>query len=198
MLNAKSIKHMELLETFFKIDIENDKIACAKAMRALLDYDYAAAVDVWDYLSNAREEKFAANDKLSQAVGFDMFNQFYARASTKCVKTVCDIPAVRRAVFQHSKSACTENSLTMLSDLLISGKLAPAEDILKCLQKSEKTHYGKTLKAVIERVFADLLKKNPAKIQMPKALSELLLLYIKKIKTEEKAMLEQRIKEILR
>ncbi|MCL2798176.1 MAG: hypothetical protein FWD58_09025 [Firmicutes bacterium] len=197
MLNAKGLRYFELFEAFLRIDIESDKIGCAKAVRNLLDLDYAAAVDIWEYMATTREEKFANNEKLADAVCFDFFNQFYARASSKCIKAATEIPVLRRAVLQHSKKACTENSLTMLSDLLISLKLLPSEDILKCVLKNEKTHYGKTLKSIVERVFADLLKKNPARIQMPKPLAELLLTYIRKIKTDERALLEQRIKEIM-
>ena len=198
MLNAKGLKFLELFEGFLKIDIENDKITYAKAVRTLLDFDYAAAVDVWDYLANTREPQFVKNEKLAETVGFDMFNQFYARASSKCMKAVGESPAIRRAVYQYSKNACTENSLTALAELLTSGKLTAAEELIKCLIKNEKTHYGKTLKNVVERVFIELLKKNPAKIQMSKNLAELLLTYIHKIKTDERALLEQRIKEILR
>ena len=53
------------------------------------------------------------------------------------------------------------------------------------------------MKRVLEQVFVELLKKNPAKIEMSKKLSTLLLTYIRNIKTDERAMLEQRIREIM-
>ena len=198
MLNAKGIQFLQLFESFIKIDVEFDKITCAKAVRNLLDLDYAAAVDVWEYMANTREDKFEKNEALADAIGFDFYNQFYARASSKCVKAVNDLPVVRRAVYQYCRQACSENSLTALADLLIGGKLTAAEEILKCLLKNGKIHYGKTVKNLVERIFADLLKKNPAKIIMNKNLAEFLLSYIRKIKTDERALLEQRIKEIMR
>jgi len=198
MLNAKGLKFLELFEALLKIDIELDKIACAKAVRNLLDLDYAAAADVWEYLASTREAQFEQNERLSETVGFDLLNQFYARAASKCVKTLLDTPPIRRAVFLYSKNACAENSLTMLADLLIAGKFTAADEIFKCLLKNARVHYGKTVKNVVERVFADLLKKNPAKIVMKKDLAEFLLACIRKIKTDERALLEQRIKEIMR
>ena len=77
-------------------------------------------------------------------------------------------------------------------------KTAPAEEFFKCLVKNERIAYGPFMKTLLERVFIELMKKNPAKkMEMPRKLGTLLLAYIAKIKTDEKAMLEQRVRETL-
>ena len=52
------------------------------------------------------------------------------------------------------------------------------------------------MKELLERVFIEILKKNPSKkLEMSRKLATLLLSYVSKIKTDERAMLEQRIRE---
>ena len=195
-MDAKELKFLEMFESFLKIDIENDKITFAKTIRNFLDLDYGKAVDLWEYLASVREDKLIKDEKFAETVGFDMFNQFYARAGIKCVKSLTITAAIRRAVYQHSKHAGLENSLKILIEFLTTNKLDQAEEVFKCLLKNGRIHYGQTMKRILETVFVELLKKNPAKIEMNRKLADLLLIYIWKIKTDERAMLEQRIKEI--
>ena len=195
-MNAKELKFLELFDAFVRIDIAADKMALTKSIRQFMDLDYQMAVNVWEYLAATKEDKLGKDEKLAEIIGFELFNQFYARAAVKCVKAICDVATVRRAVYQYSKNAGAENALAILVDLLVANKVNSGEEILKCLLKNERIQYGQVLKRMLERVFIELLKKNPAKIEMNRKLAEMLLTYIRKIKTDERAMLEQRIKEI--
>jgi len=194
-MNAKDLKFLELFEEFVKLDFTGDKTGLVKSMRGFMDLDYMLAVDVWDYAISTREGKLASDERFCEIAGFELLNQFYVRAAAKCAKAASETPAIRRAVYQYSKRAGEENALLILIELLVAGKVSPAEEIFKCLQKNERIHYGKTMETILKRVFIELLKKNPAKIIVSKKLAELLLTYVRKIKTDERAMLEQRIKE---
>ncbi|MCL2061294.1 MAG: hypothetical protein FWH03_01535 [Firmicutes bacterium] len=194
-MNAKTFKFYELFEGFVKLDAAADKMGLSKAFRNFMELDYALASDVWDYAILTREERLVKDERLAEVFGFEVLNQFYAFSSQKCIKSICDTPAIRRAIYQYSKNAGTESALKIFTDLLVTNKLVPAEEVLKCLAKNERIHYGKTLEIVLKRVFIELLSKNPAKISMSKKLYELLLVYVRKIKTDERAVLEQRIKE---
>ena len=188
---------MQLFENFVKTDFLIDKKTLQKSMKGFLDLDYALAVEVWDYLATTREDQIANEKRLATIFGDMMFGIFYAKASTKCIKAVCDVPSVRRAVYQYSPEAGKNDNFTVLVDLLAGGKIDAADEILKCLIKNERISFGETMKRVLEQLFVELLKKNPAKIEMSKKLSTLMLTYIKKIRTDERAMLEQRIREIM-
>ena len=53
------------------------------------------------------------------------------------------------------------------------------------------------MKTLVEKLFVEILKKNNnTRIAVPKKVSALLLSHIAKIKTDERALLEQRLKEI--
>ncbi|MCL2847358.1 MAG: hypothetical protein FWE13_01230 [Firmicutes bacterium] len=194
-MNSKEIKFLELFEEFSKIDIVNDKSSFSKSLKKFLDFDYALAVDLWEYLSNSKEEKLIKDEKFATAIGFDFFNQFYAKASIKCIKTINDNASIRRSVYQHAKEANDEKALQIIVDLIVAGKLPQADEIFKGLTKNTRIHYGQAIKKILEKVFIELLKKNPNKVVMSQKQADLFLNYIGKIKTEEKAMLEQRIKE---
>lgn len=196
-MNAKTLKYMQLFENFVKTDFLIDKKTLQKSMKGFLDLDYALAVEVWDYLVTTRESQLINDKKLASVLGELMFGVFYARAATKCVKAVCDVPSIRRAVYQHSPEAGKNDNFNVLVNLLASGKTDAADEILKCLIKNERIRFGETMKRALEQLFVELLKKNPAKIEMSKKLNTLMLSYIKKIRTDERPMLEQRIREIM-
>jgi hypothetical protein len=173
-MNAKDLKFLELFESFAKIDFLTDKTGQMKAMRAFMELDYSLAVDIWDYTVSTREGKLSADERFCEATGFELLNQFSARAPDKCKKAVSETPSIRRAVYQYSKHAGEENALLILIELLIGSKLPAAEEIFKCMLKNERIHYGKTMETVLKRVFIELLKKNPMRIEMSKKLYELL------------------------
>lgn len=188
---------MQLFENFVKTDFLIDKKTLQKSVKGFLELDYSLAVEVWDYLVTTREDQLINDKRIASVLGEMMFGIFYERAPSKCVKAVCDVPSVRRAVYQHSPEACKNANFNVFVDLLVGGKTDVCDEILKCLIKNERIKFGESMKRVLEQVFVELLKKNPAKIEMSKKLSTLLLTYIRKIKTDERAMLEQRIREIM-
>lgn len=195
-MNAKDLKFLQLFEGFVKTDFLADKNLLTKSVKSFLDLDYLLAINMWDYLASAREIEMSKDTNVANLIGDTIFKAFYDRASTKCVKAITDTPSISRAVYQYSSTAGLGDSFTILTELLVAGKIDYSEDILKNLVKNDKISFGETMKRVLEKVFIELLKKNPAKIEMSKKLSTLVLTYVKKIKSDERAMLEQRIREI--
>ena len=194
-MNAKELKFLELFEQFVRIDIAADKLALGKFMTKFMNLDYQMAINVWEYLATVRESKLASDEKLADILGFELFNQFYTVAAVKCAKAIAEVGAIRRAVYQYTKRAGEENALTILVESSVTNKLDATEEMLKCLVKNPRIHYGQTLKRALERINVELLKKNAGKATLPKKLADLFLVYVGKIKTDEKAMLVQRIKE---
>ena len=194
-MTAKELKFLELFEDFVKIDIIADKLNFSKMLKQFMDFDYALSVNLWEYLSLAKEPQLINDCKYAAVVGFEILNLIYAKGDAKCLKIIADVAAIRRAVYQYTAKAGEEKALVIIVDLLINNKLIVAEEVFKCLAKNTRIHYGQTMKRILERVFIELLKKNPTKIILNKKLADLFVIYIKKIKTEERAMLEQRIKE---
>ncbi|MCI8458995.1 MAG: hypothetical protein HFE46_04955 [Clostridia bacterium] len=196
-MNAKQLKYLSVFENMAKADIASEQTV-KKYFPSLLNLDYAFALDTWEYICTDREDKLIKNAELGLLFGGTVFELFYKKAAAKTVKALSDLPVLRRAVFQYCSAADKNAAFSVMVDLLSNVKTAPAEEFFKCLVKNERIAYGPFMKTLLERVFIELMKKNPAKkMEMPRKLGTLLLAYIAKIKTDEKAMLEQRVRETL-
>ena len=196
-MNAKQLKFLSTFEQMCAADPLTET-AAKKFFPAFLNIESAMDADVWDYLAKTYENNIAAIRDLGAFFGDNVLDLFYKKAASRVVKIFADAPAVRRVVYQYAPLAADGTAFGILVDLLAGNKTDAADEILKCLVKNERIAYGAFLKAVLERLFIEILKKNPAKkIEMPRKTATLLLTYIAKIKTDERAMLEQRIRETL-
>ena len=196
-MNSKQLKYLTLFEEMSKSDVGSEATA-QKYVTAFINLDFSLALDVWDYVCTTRESQMAKNEAIAATWGANALKKFYTQNSQKTLKTLCDNAVVRRAVYQYCAAATENEAFTILTDLLLSNKLVPAEEILKCLVKNERIEYGPFMKNLLERLFIEILKKSASKkIEMSRKLAALMLTYVGKIKTDEKAMLTQRIKEIM-
>lgn len=196
-MNAKQSKYLALFETLcLSKPIDADTVM--KHLSPILNLDAGLAVDTWEYLCATREQKIAASDALATYMGVDALDLYYRKLGNKTVKTLVDIPVLRRVVYQYAPFAVGGVAFTILIDAMLAGKADIAEEFFKCLVRNERVTYGAAMKALLERLFIEILKKNPAKrIEMPRKLATMLLTYIAKIKTDERPMLEQRVRETL-
>lgn len=155
----------------------------------MLAADFARTAEMWEY--------FAAADDTDPVFGDGMFRLFFAKSPKATVKLLTDVPAIRKIVYGLSPAVTEGDLLQIVADLLLSGKLADGEELIKCVLKNPNTAFGAYMKALVEKLFVEILKRSDnARIVMNRKLSALLLPYIAKIKTDERALLEQRIKEI--
>ena len=195
-MNSKELKFLQLFEKLSKTEVFTDDAARNKLMKQFMDLDFSMAATVWDYLATVYEDKILKDEKISKILGQEFFKMFFEQSETKCAKLLTDEGAVRRAVYQYCSGASGDKPTGIVVELLLGAKVDKAEEFFKCLVKNEKIYYGKTVKSILERLFIELLKKNHQKLVLNKKVAAMLLTYIGKIKSEEKAMLEQRIKEI--
>ena len=196
-MNSKQLKYLTLFEEMSKADVLSENTA-KKYLSSFINLDFTLALDVWDYVCTTRESALNKNEAAAVTWGVNALKAFYAQNAQKTVKALCDNAVVRRAVYQYCNFSTDNEAFNILTDLLLSNKLAPAEEIFKCLVKNERIEYGPFMKNLLERLFIEILKKSSTKkIEMSRKLASLMLTYVGKIKTDEKAMLTQRIKEIM-
>lgn len=197
-MNAAQLKFLQMFAEFARVDVA-DTAAMEKQIKLFLNQDYTRAVDLWDYVIATYEDSL--NDaKTATFWGEKVYKLFAAKSSQKAQKLLIDDAYVRRAVYQYGPHIADGDFFALLVDLCVMNKTAQAEEILKCVVKNtnSKVTYGAFMKALVERVFIEILKRSSSKrVEMSRKLSTLLLSYIGKIKTDEKPMLTQRIKELL-
>lgn len=195
-MNLKQLKFMQMFAELIK----NAKISSAESMQTyftpVLNFDLSLAQDLWEYLIITNDATIAKNKIIGEVIGENIFAMFFSKSPAKTIKIIYDVAAVKKVVYQYNPKACTGENMNILTDALMSLKLDEGEDILKCLMKNSYIEFGASLKTLLERIFIETLKRNPTKkIEINKKLSTLLLSYIAKIKTDERALLEQRIRE---
>ena len=196
-MNAKQLKYLQTFAQYVQDGLTDEK-ATKKHLSSLLQLDYALALDTLDYVCTACEQEIAASEDLGDLFGTAIFTLFYEKNAQRTVKALLELPQVRKAVFSYSPSADKGLAFSLLIDALVGNKTDIAEEYFKCLVKNERIAYGPFMKEVLERLFIEILKKNPAKrVEMSRKLSALMMTYIGKIKTDERAMLAQRIKETM-
>lgn len=197
-MNVKQMKFLKQFAELSRTDLVGEKELLAQ-MKAFAELDFQSAVDVWEYLTTDREDKIAADGKVAKIFADSVYKLLSAKNALKAVKAVTELGSVRRAAFQYSPSADSGSFFDIAVDFTVQGKAPLVDEILKCVAKNTamKSEIGPYLKALVERVFIEILKKSPTKqISMSKKMTALLLSHIAKVKTEERPLLEQRIREI--
>ncbi len=186
-MNANRIKFFSLFAELSRAPA--DAVYIGKYMKALLALDYAAAAEVWEYLTSVYPDNPLYGDMV--------FRLFYAKSPKAAVKFVKETPSVRRSVFGLSDKAGEGELLGIVAEALLAGKTDDADELIRCVAKNASVPFGPYMKTLVEKLFVEILKKNNnTRIAVPKKVSALLLSHIAKIKTDERALLEQRLKEI--
>ena len=197
-MNAKQIKHYEILSEFFNSDMLK-QAAVDKYFGALLKLDYALAEDLWEFML-IRNDADLKNPAFAALYIDHVFALFLKANAAKVQKTVVDRAVIQRAVFGFSPTADKGELFDMPINLLVANKVDVVDSIFKNASKNEamKKSYGQYMLAFLDKYFIEMMKKNAGrKVELNRKQSTLLMSYAQKVKGDEKAMLVQRIKEIL-
>lgn len=197
-MNAKQIKHYEILSEFFNSDILK-QAAVDKYFGALLKLDYAYAEDLWEFML-IRSDADLKNIAVARLYIDRAFELFYSANSAKALKTVVDRPVVQRAVFAFSPSASDGEMFNLPVNLLVANKTETVDSILKNIAKNDAmgVSYGEYMIKFLDKFFIEMMKKNAQrKVELNRKQSALLMSLVQKVRGDERAMLVQRVKEVL-
>lgn len=198
-MNPKQMKFLKQFASLSRVDAVTDEKAFLSNMKAFLELDFANAVDVWEYMTTDKEGTLAEDSAVAEVFADKVFSMLSKKNGARTIKAVLDTPSIRRAVFQYSPTADKGIFFDTAVDIAVNAKVSVLDEILKCTGKNTamESTFGQYMKHLIERLFIEILKKSPTKqIYLNKKMTTLLLSHIAKIKTEERPLLEQRIREI--
>ncbi|MDE6617427.1 MAG: hypothetical protein K2K13_00065 [Clostridiales bacterium] len=197
-MNTKQIKQYEILSEFFNSDMLK-QAAVDKYFGAMLNLDYGAAEDLWEFML-IRNDADLKNLVFAKLYVDRIYELFLKANAAKVQKTLIDRPVVNRAVFSFSPTADKGELFTMVINLLVANKVDIVDGIFKNVMKNEamKSSFGQYMLEFLDKFFIEMMKKNAQrKVELNRKQSTLLMSYAQKVKGNEKAMLIQRIKEIL-
>ncbi len=198
-MTTKELKYLNILKDFFAVpDAVKNESGWRKVMQSALTFDYSSAVLLWEYALGAVDAKMNGEEyaRVYADVTESLFEHHNA---SKFSKTLIESVPVRTAVYRYSRTAFTRpETVGYLSALLVSGKIADADEIVKCAVRNTaaKATFGKFMLDATSRAIIELVKKSSGKSVMSRRLPAFLNDAAKNIKTGEGAVIIQRIKEL--
>lgn len=197
-MEQKQLKFLKMFNAFSRQDISKPEIV-AKFINDFIKLDYTYAEDVWEYLLIEAEANLSKSEAAEVFVDLPL-GIFCSTNPARIAKTLSERLVIRRGVFFASPTADKGNAFSLMLTFLLGNKYNDVEESLKLIMKNTamESTYGEYMKALIEKYFIELMKKSPEhKIVLNRKMAPLLNEYCSKIKTEEKPLLLQRIKEVL-
>ena len=194
-MNVKSYKFYKGIFELAAKDYINDAGAVKVFFKNTLDFDYDVAAELWDYLvTDAVAAKIPR--AAAAALGDPVLDLFLKRNALKTYRLITGCEAVTNVLYAMP-DILGDVARGALIYFLTGQKYAEADIVFRAMQKGAS--YGAAMKDLAEKYFAEIKKKSGSvKVTMPKKTAEFLLLNVAKIKTNERALLEQRIKETIR
>ena len=197
-MNAKQVKYYEIVSGFFASDIFNAAVV-NKYFGDLLKLDYSLAEDLWEFML-IRNDSDLKNPAVTSLYIDKLYNMFVAANAAKAAKTIVDRPVILRAIFRFSAAAAKGDLFMLPVNLLASNKVDVADAILKQVMQNEamKPSFGQYMIDFLDRLFIEITKKDAQRrVKLNTKQSQLLLSTVQKVKGDERAMLVQRVKEVL-
>jgi hypothetical protein len=199
-MDAKKSKYLDAVFNYTANDLSKDKGSVLLLIQNVANIDLTDAFIVWEYLL-IKYDRALDNSDYTDVLILDPFHFFVQKNEIRAYKTIIETPLLMRVLYGYTPSPCDGDCLNLLIYCLMSGKLQKSEEIFKLLIKNglSKNSYGSNMKIIIEKLFLEILKKmggGTKKAELNKKLATLLVSYVKKIVGPERALLEQRIKEV--
>lgn len=194
-MNIKTYKFYKGIFELAETDYYNDPAAVARFFRKTLEFDFDIAAELWDYLITDALNSEVPAEAAAGSLGDNVLAVMIKKNASKTYRCIVEKETVAHALYAmpDMPGPAAKDALV---HFLMGAKLEDADAALKAMQKS--ANYGAAMKELLEKLFEEIKKKtDSAKVTMPKKTAEFLRANIAKIKSKERALVEQRIKEIL-
>lgn len=163
----------------------------AERLRELAGIDFAAAVDMWEYMLSKDTQAFGDADvfALLEDVSAKNLRGFLSGATAA---------QLLKLIYGGSRSSCTGANLRYLCDLIIGSKIDSAEEILRLVRSNPTGDFNERMNAVVDKVFELSMAKNgTGRATLNHKQTILLFDFISKMKSGAvKNLLTQRLKEL--
>ena len=196
---AKEVKRYQTLKNCFDGINAKNGTKVIKAFVDMLEVDYAYAVELWEYLLTDYENKIMTESDYALLFVDKVAELLLNQANAKMLRTFADNSAIRTAYFKYSPSCFkSEFAVGYLCNNIVLNKFEIADGVLKSIIKNTNStsDYASYLLAVTEMVIQMVAIKSPT-VLIRKKISNYILSYSDKLKGGEKALISQRLNEIL-
>lgn len=159
------------------------------------------AVEYYCYLTAKHQNDYSKHEQFAITLCDGAFIQMFKKEGQRALKALGDDPEFLRSVYTYSGAAADGELLEYLLNAVYSQKFERAQDIMKALMKNKRIDgFGQAMKALADGIITEAFRragKEGKKASLPRNVSAFLLENAQKIKSTERAVVEQRIKEIM-
>ncbi|MDR3022013.1 MAG: hypothetical protein LBU60_05015 [Clostridiales bacterium] len=197
-MDAKHIKFLQLFSELAKVKVD-DIASMETKLVPIIKLDFCFGLDIWEYLSITNEEAYTKNVAMSEFLGNRVLELFFSFSSQKTIYAVESIDAIAKFVFCYNPHADKGIPLDIVLNALVTNKIDLANFVLSNVQKNNRVSFDNYLKTIVEHcivVHIKKLDKSTKNMPFPKKQANLLLEYIAKVRGPNRALLEQRLKEV--
>ena|GEM_PF-2824041 len=168
-----------------------------RVIKKLNQVDFNLSLEVWEFFLTKYAKVLSG--KLANSLVKDVYLLFKEKNAQKINREIFENKIFLQALFLQTDSINDKEILLYLVNLIKASKFEPAGEILKLLSKNQTIDYPEVLKQIFETYFHLLLQnaKEGDIIIMNKKTAFFFLQFISKIKGEKKALLSQRVNELV-
>jgi len=190
-MKQKTFNFYKDLFEFAASDYRNSPQICEKFFKKTIEFDFGIAFELWEYIVISQ----AKNVYAYRIFGPNIFKLFHAANAQKTRAGIVGSAELRELVFVKDPKAADGAAFDAALFFLVALRVDEADTVLNAIAKN--VNYGPTFKKLLEKMFEALKAKNDGKVVLTRKMSDLLLSHARAVKTAERAVIEQRIKEVL-
>lgn len=165
------------------------------ALQQAINYDFDTAVSLWEFYLEKYESVFLKVKKTNQSLSVDTLEVFLQKSEQKTTKAICASTILKKYLLSESDVAFSPYVINYVVSAVIAGKTETADIYVRFLLKHEK--FGKIWMEILSQTREKLLAKHHGTtLKLPPKMTNYFNSYAQKIKSSEKAVLLQRIKEL--
>lgn len=197
-MDKKKLTYLQLFSQMAKIEI-TDTIALKRKVQSIVEFNYDYGIEAWEFLIESYEDQINADNRLAECIGNGILGIFYENNAQKTLKIIKEVPAISRTVFMHNPLADKDLLQVIVAEWLMGAKYDAVEFAFSLLQKNKRIEFGNYITIMVGYAISETIencKANGNRIAMPRKMSELLLKFVARLKGPDKALLQQRIKEV--
>ena len=193
-VNIKAVRKYGLIISISTTSADNPQIAVQLA--ELCAIDFQTAFEMWEFMLAENQQRLGDSAVCVnlEEKPFGMFNRI-SESRTRQMLTE-SLPLIR-LIYGQSLSSVAGTNLIFLINLILSGKLDSADEILRCIKLNTTGKFSDRMRTIVDSLFREYCIRNSVKVPvLSRKQSALLLGYVDKVTGPNKKLLTQRIKEV--
>ncbi len=196
-MESKTMKYFDILFEMCKSDFERRPEAVETGLKKLMDLDHSQFLEVWEYVCT-RYDGLLTNPYCSPAMTANVFAALAKKSEVRAAK-LSENAFLFRTLWTGSSTPVSEAGREWVLKLLLTQKFDRAEEIFKAVMKNGVMGmtFGGYFKQIFEAYADRAVDKTAAVPKLKRPAAKYLLSVAERIKGPEKALITQRINELL-